>query len=141
MRLELHGESIISNDSIYLVSTRFDEAQHPFRNPTLAQSIADALAAVLQVRKSSDFVRLASANRSERPEVLSLILQRDVTVDLQRAREALNIQIEEDEFAPPPVPLPPVVIMPDPPNQDIQLPLRLRLRRLSLSHLRLYLSR
>lgn len=95
LRLTGAGESLISGDKAYLIVDR-EAAAQGLENPLVGRHISNIVAAVLQVKRTSDFALLArDTDHETRKRLLSDILQHDCTEVLQRAFDELQASSED----------------------------------------------
>lgn len=90
------GRSLVVDDMSYLIVP--PNVSEPFlQDAMVARHVANILAEVLDVERTSDFAQLALANNHEvRGRVLSDILGRDAEQILAQARDTLQINVEQE---------------------------------------------
>lgn len=95
--MNTEGDSLICENQAYLVvSSTVGEPR--LANFMIARHVAIILAAVLQVERTGDFAQLAFVSDGEtRRRLLSEILGHDAADVLQKAKEELQVSLEEDE--------------------------------------------
>jgi len=117
------GESVLAGTKAYLVVPV--GMRGPFLDDVLvARQIANVLAEVLDVERASDFAQLALARgRDQRTHVLSDILGHDAGASLSQAKQALQVETD-DELEP--APREPIateqVKQPQTPTKETQVP-------------------
>jgi len=95
--LEAPGESLVVDTMAYLVVPE-RSIEPSLRNATIAQNVANILAEVLDVERSSDFALLALAQGpANKVRVLSGILGHDAGEALDKARKTLEVDLTQEE--------------------------------------------